>query len=465
MIPEPDISPDDTNPHKPVGLEERLRREEPPINKGDTSPSRPLSLEEHLRQQEPPISSDDTSPSILARQPLPTRSAGRSQRFIAVFMLLAAFGLTAVAALIWLDSEDENSVPEQPVIVAENPGDVTLPAAETNTAPTATQMAEVESAAPDTPVIFPTAAADEIAVALLTPAAIEPKQDVIVRNNEPFTVLPLGNRSEVVQYTVQQGDTLESITNKFGLNDFWTLIWSNKRSKYSPLRPGVQLNILPEDGVYHEVTETVTISQLAEKYSVDPYAIIDSEYNDQLFGATPDNVLPEGLWVVVPGGQGEKLNLLAAKPNEGTGSAGTSSSVGGTYTLWGCTSNVAGGSLPYGRPLDNYTWMQGLRPGAHDGVDLAANAGTPVYASGSGTVAFSGWNNYGFGNVVVIAHGPVFSIYGHLLRTSVNCGDQVAAGSVIGLVGSTGNSSGNHLHFELRDANWGLLNPQNYVGF
>lgn len=459
MIPEPDISLDDTNPRKPVSLDEHLRREEPPVKDSDTSPSRPISLEEHLRREEPPISSDDTSPSILTRQPLPS-SRRRGQRFLALFILLMVLSLAVTAALLWIDSEDDDSTPEEPVIVAEESGEETLPAIEPSLTPTTEIIQE-----PEMPLIFPTAAADEIAVALLTPAAIEPEPDAIMRKNEPFTVLPLGNRSEVIQYTVQQGDTLESITTKFGLNDFWTLIWSNKRSKYSPLRPGVQLNILPEDGVYHEVTEVVTIAQLAEKYAVDAYSIIDSEYNNQLFGATPDNMLPAGLWVVVPGGQGEKLNLLAAKPNEGTGSAGTANSVGGTYNLWGCSSNVAGGSLPYGRPLTAYTWMQGLRPGAHDGVDLAANSGTPVYASGSGTVAFSGWNNYGFGNVVVIAHGPVFSIYGHLLRTSVSCGDQVSAGTVIGLVGNTGNSSGNHLHFELRDANWGLLNPQNYVGF
>jgi murein DD-endopeptidase MepM/ murein hydrolase activator NlpD len=214
--------------------------------------------------------------------------------------------------------------------------------------------------------------------------------------------------------------------------------------------------------VYYEVTDNISIADLATTYGVDPYNIIDSEYNN-LFGSTPDTLLVKGMWVVVPGGQGERVNLLPPNPN--TTAVGGTGVITGTYILWGCTANVGSGTLPYTRPLDAYTWMRGFTLGGHEGVDLAAPIGTPVHAAGGGTVVFAGWNSYGYGNVVVIAHGPVFTIYGHLSAYRVSCGQSVSAGNIIGAVGNTGNSSGPHLHFEMRDANWNPVNPTNYMGF
>ena len=170
------------------------------------------------------------------------------------------------------------------------------------------------------------------------------------------------------------------------------------------------------------------------------------------------------MWVVVPGGEAER-ELFLQRPTGGTGSTGTADYVSGTYNLWGCTANVQGGTLPYGRPLNNYTWIRGYTPGGHTGVDLAADIGEPVHAAGAGTVVYAGWNDTGYGNVVVIAHGPVFTLYGHMSAINVRCGQQVSAGQVIGAVGNTGNSSGPHLHFEVRDANFNVLNPQNWVQF
>jgi murein DD-endopeptidase MepM/ murein hydrolase activator NlpD len=111
--------------------------------------------------------------------------------------------------------------------------------------------------------------------------------------------------------------------------------------------------------------------------------------------------------------------------------------------------------------------MQGFSLGGHEGVDLSPTMGIgePVHAAGAGTVAYAGWNNYGYGYVVVIGHGAYFSLYGHLNTYSVRCGQSVSAGQVIGAVGNTGNSSGPHLHFEVRDADWNARNPQDFVGF
>lgn len=469
MIDEPEIAPDDTDPLPPTSLDDRLRAEEPPIDAGDTSPSQAVRTHAILRAEEPPVSEEDTSPSRAARllaDEWPPRERARPprvQRVLAPLMLLGAALLTALAAYVWMAGDSSDEPAGRPAPTASQSVAVAQAGAATHTPAPLTPTAATQSAPTAALPGFPTAAADEIAAALLTPAARQPADVAVQRESAPFTIRPGTARTQVIQYTVQDGDTLESIAAKFNLSDFYTLIWSNRRNKYSPLRPGVQLNILPEDGVYHEVTENITIADLAERYGVDPYVIIDSEYND-LFGSVPDTLLVKGMWVVVPGGEAERVNLLPPNPNAGPASA-SGGVISGTYTLWGCTSNISGGSPPYGRPLNNYVWMQGFTLGGHEGVDLAARVGEPVYAAGSGTVAFAGWSQYGYGNVVVIAHGATFSLYGHLDSYAVRCGQSVSAGSQIGTVGNTGNSSGPHLHFEVRDADWNAQNPRNYVGF
>ncbi len=472
MISEPERTPEQDHSDEPFILEDRLRAEEPPLSADDTSPNRAQALHERLRTEEPALDAEDTNPSratLLSDDwpPKEPRKPGGAKRLLALIMLLGAALLTAAAAIIWINSDEGTSSGEN--IVSESAGTVGIPGGVTVTppataAPRATQAQPVAQAASPaaTPVTFPTAAADEIAAALLTPAPVEAASSAIRRQDEPFTIRPASARTQVIQYTVQEGDTLESIASHFELDDIYSIVWANTRSKFSPLRPGKEINILPEDGVYYEVTDTISISDLAEKYDVDPYSIIDAEYNN-LFGSVPETLLVKGMWVVIPGGEGERMNLLP--PNPLQASSGASGVLSGSYTLWGCSSSIGGGSPPYTRPLANYTWMRGVIPGTHDGVDLAAATGEPVHAAGSGTVAFAGWNNYGFGYVVVIAHGSVFSIYGHLDTYKVSCGQSVSAGAVIGTVGSTGNSTGSHLHFELRDADWNVRNPQDYIGF
>lgn len=457
MIEEPEITPEDTKPRHPLSLDERLRAEEPPITDDDTSPSRRIALEQQLRADEPPLSADDTSPTRARPADSPW-----TQRLMTAVMLLGALTLSALAALVWLGGDD-GGVPEAPLVqgtpqdgIAQTPTQTAAPRSTVTPAPVAGVPTTI--AGP----LYPTAAADEIAAALLTPVPARPAGDALVRQSAPFTIRPATARTQVIQYTVKDGDTLESIAEQFGLEDFYTLIWSNKSSKYNPLRPGVQLNILPEDGVYHEVTDPIRIADLAEQYKVDPYAIIDSEYND-LFGSTPETILVPGLRVVIPGGEGVR-ELFLPQPMAVT--VGASGEISGTYILWGCTAEVTGGSPPWGRrPLDNYKWVQGFAPGGHTGVDLSARTGEPVYAAGAGTVVYAGWNSTGYGNVVVIAHGSTFSLYGHLSRVSVRCNQKVSAGDVVGGVGNTGNSSGTHLHFEIRDANWNAQDPRNYIGF
>lgn len=472
MIEEPEITPEDTSPRKAISLENRLAAEEPPITADDTSPRKAVSLEDRLRAEEPPIVLEDTSPSLVTRQalsdhwPPQPNSQGGFQRVLALVILLGAVILSALAGYLWMSGEDtDDQTGSSAAQAATQIPDTTSqpPTLTATSAPRATPAAQVTAvAAIPTTSGLATAAADVIAEALLTPAPGEPVNGIIPRDSEPFTIRPITSRSSIVQYTVQQGDTLESIASRFGLVDYYTIIWSNSRNRYNPLRAGAQLNILPEDGVYYEVTDSLSIAELADQYKVDPYTIIDSEYNN-LFGSSPDTLLVKGMWVVVPGGQGERVNLLP--PNLNSNTVDASGSISGSYSLWGCNATIRGGSPPYTRPLDNYTFMQRFSPSGHQGVDLAANTGTPVHAAGGGTVVYAGWNDTGYGRLIVIAHGTAFTFYGHLNSINVQCNQQVSAGETIGTVGSTGNSSGSHLHFEVHDANWNTRNPQDYIGF
>ena len=333
--------------------------------------------------------------------------------------------------------------------------------------------------------IVPTATPEEAAAVVVPPPTLSPDQAIallsappadltgsggpISRQNNPFTIIPDRPRGEVITYTVQEGDTISSIAERFGL-EMDTIAWSNDRDKVFALRPGSELYILPVDGVYHRVLVPQTIQEIADEYNVDPYDIINSEFND-LFGATPETVLQSGTRVVVPGGTSSSNDWQYTPLVErSSGSSGGGGSDNGSYISFargepgscGVQPNP-GGTGYFAPPISAYTWVRGFT-GYHTGVDLAAPEGTPVYASSPGRVIYRGWNNWGYGYLIVLAHGPFTSLYGHLSRIYVSCGQMVGYGDLIGAVGNTGNSSGPHLHFELR-YNDIPVNPTLYVGF
>lgn len=129
-----------------------------------------------------------------------------------------------------------------------------------------------------------------------------------------------------------------------------------------------------------------------------------------------------------------------------------------------------GSSLPrvssYAFPLKSYSYVSseyGARWGTtHTGIDLAAPAGTHIYSWRSGTVTFAGWSG-GYGNFIIVDHGDGFvTRYAHCSKIAVTKGQTVSQGQVIGYVGTTGNSTGNHLHFEVK-VNGNFVNPRNYL--
>lgn len=291
------------------------------------------------------------------------------------------------------------------------------------------------------------------------------------RSLVPFTIIPNRPRDSLVTYTVRPGDTLMGIAETFGL-DRNTLFWSNAdtlRGDVHMLQPGMDLNILPMDGVMHKSDELLTVQQIADKYLVDVNVILEYEFNE-MDGYTPSTVPPWGKLIVIPGGVGE-INadmwkppvVEVTNPVTGTVSYAFMPNMAGS-----CSASIrgGGGTGSWASPLPGAPFTQPFYPG-HSGVDLAMPVGSPAIAADTGVVVFSGWvpADWGYGVLVVLDHGNGWtSYYAHLSSTGVGCGQTVSRGGYVGAVGSTGNSSGPHLHFEMR---WNHTpdNPAAYIGF
>lgn len=249
----------------------------------------------------------------------------------------------------------------------------------------------------------------------------------IMRQAQAHTAIPQRPRLEVITYTVQVGDTAESIAQAFGLQPT-TLMWSNPDIEKMPdlLRVGQVLVILPIDGVYHTVQPGDTLESLAETYKVTVDAIRDCPFND----IPEDGPLEAGSHVVVPGGT---KPYIERRVTPYTGPVPSNVEASGLFR-W-----------PTVGVLTQGYWY------GHRAIDIGAPVGTAVRASDGGFVSFAGWTDVGYGYLVVIDHSNGYqTYYAHLSNIFVREGEVVDAGQIIGAVGSTGNSTGPHLHFEIR---------------
>ncbi len=269
------------------------------------------------------------------------------------------------------------------------------------------------------------------------------------------TIIATRGRAEVITYTVQPGDTLFGIAQRFNLKPE-TVLWGNYftlRDDPHTLRPNQVLNILPVDGTYHFVTEGNTLEQIARFYRVTPDVIVNWEGNG-LDPAQP--MLKPNTYLVIPGGV-RKLQawVLPSLPRTARTSARPSSNFG--QCPGGYTGILGSGTFVW--PTRARTLSGNDYSSIHRGIDIRAGLGDPVVAVDNGVVTYAGWNEWGYGNLVVIDHGNGWeSVYAHLNQWNVQCGQSVTQGELIGAAGNTGRSSGPHLHFELR-FNAGFVNP------
>lgn len=277
-------------------------------------------------------------------------------------------------------------------------------------------------------------------------------QDGIHRVAQIHTSIPTRSRVNVITYSVEQGDSLFGIAEKYGLKPE-TILWGNFETLADnphTLSPGQELNILPVNGTYHQWREGENLSKVADYYGVDPLEIVQYPGNKiDIYNFDMDSPSFEtGTMLIVPGGQRELVdygppaitrNNPAAAATYGPGHCGTiyQGAVGVGVFLWPTTER----------------WISGYdyNPGAnHPAIDIAGSVGNPVWAADNGVVVYAGWSNYGYGYLIVVDHGNGWqTLYAHLNSIGVGCGQSVNQGQGIGGLGSTGNSSGAHLHFEM----------------
>lgn len=245
-------------------------------------------------------------------------------------------------------------------------------------------------------------------------------------------------RTEITYYEVQEGDTVWGIANKFGLKPE-TVEWANSL-ELNPdlLRVGQRLVIPPVDGVIHMVEPGDTLARLARKYKVKPEDIVAYKPNGL---KSVDDPLPVGKQLIIPGGIKPFVRPVV-RAYSGPIPKGAKRGTGNF--VWPATGRLT--SL-FGQIVCSP--MYGCRP--HMGIDIANVIGTPVVASDSGYVVFAGWDRTGYGKMVMINHGNGFTtVYAHMSAIFVKKGQSVARGQRIGSIGRTGNVTGSHLHFEIR---------------
>ncbi|MBI2038822.1 MAG: M23 family metallopeptidase [Candidatus Niyogibacteria bacterium] len=258
----------------------------------------------------------------------------------------------------------------------------------------------------------------------------------IVQNNALLAATgPLGSIADIEEsakangqisiYVVREGDSLSAIAKMFGVS-VNTIVWANDLNRTDLIKTGQVLVILPISGVQYTVAKGDTIQSIAKKFKGDADEI--AQFND----LSAPGILAIGSTVIIPNGE----SYLVSTPTSRLRSAG-----GPEYPGY------------YLRPIAGGRRSQGLH--GYNGIDLAASCGTPVLASASGDVIVDrsyGWNG-GYGLYTVVRHpNSTQTLYAHLSSVIVQAGWPVVQGQVIGYVGSTGNSTGCHLHFEVRGA-------------
>ncbi len=258
--------------------------------------------------------------------------------------------------------------------------------------------------------------------------------------NSLTTVISVKPRDKMVDYTITAGDTLASIAQKFDVS-IDTVRWANDL-KSDTIKPGDSLKIPPVTGVVHKVVSGDNIYSIAKKYRTDAQKIVNFPFNDfadlDTFSLTPGQLLyvPDGI----------PPEEAPAAPSSQMFAQVQSGVRGSSNFIWPTTGIITQYPVWY-----------------HMALDIANPAQPPIVASDKGTVIFAGCINWGYGCHVIIDHGNGYkTLYGHMSKIIATPGEVVAQGQEIGIMGSTGRSTGTHCHFEIRQGDT-LLNPLNFL--
>lgn len=261
---------------------------------------------------------------------------------------------------------------------------------------------------------------------------------------ETSTIISDKPRDKVVNYHVKAGDTVSQIAKKFGVSSD-TIRWQNNLSSLDDIKPGQILEILPVTGILHKVKKGETVYSIAKKYESNPQAIVDFPFNsftnDETFALAigQDLIVPDG---VMPQQKLWSPRTYIAKKTPDAGAVTAS----GRF-VW-----PTGGVI-----TQRFSWY-------HKGLDIANRSAPGIVAADAGTVIVAGWPDHsGYGNRVMIDHHNGYvTLYAHMQKIYVQVGQNVNRGDLLGQMGSTGRSTGTHLHFEIRYHRV-HQNPLNYL--
>ncbi|MDO8571238.1 MAG: M23 family metallopeptidase [bacterium] len=252
----------------------------------------------------------------------------------------------------------------------------------------------------------------------------------------PITDVGVSEPHRLQTYIVKEGDTLSTIAQKFGIK-IRTVLWANNLDGDRPLRIGQKLTILPVNGVLYRVRKGDTLERIARSFSADIQKIsaINGIADTQILAVGNLLVLPDAVMRSTPTPTQPKTlagrikNIFTPEPRKG----GEQKLITPAEMIWPTTAT---------RITQYFGWR-------HSGVDIAGPSSNKIFAAAAGTVVISGWQQ-GYGKTILIDHGNgKRTRYGHASQLFVHIGDTVTQGETIAMIGSTGRSTGPHLHFEV----------------
>jgi murein DD-endopeptidase MepM/ murein hydrolase activator NlpD len=277
----------------------------------------------------------------------------------------------------------------------------------------------------------------------------------VVRLANIHTTIPTRPREQVLTYTIDTGDSIFAVAKTYGLKPE-TVLWANYdqlNDNPDMLSVGMKLLIPPLDGVLYRWASGDTIEAVASAFTAIPDDILSWPGN-RIDLTNP--LIHPGTLVMIPGGHREFRQWVV--PTIPRGRAGVSTSLLGPGACSG-SYDGAYGSGTFIWPAANHYLSGNDYWSGHLGIDIAAGQGASIFAADSGVVVFAGGAYGGYGNMVMIDHGNDYqTLYAHLNSVFTSCGASVSQGQRIASAGNTGNSTGPHLHFEVRYQG-GFVNP------
>jgi hypothetical protein len=329
-----------------------------------------------------------------------------------------------------------------------------------------------KSPAPVPPVVLAASTPQPTVIATQILPALPPLSDTLQLFDEGIpplsmmhTIMPSHPRSEIITYTVKKGDTIFGIAETFNLKPE-SILWGNRillSDDPHSMQPGITLLILPIDGVYHEWSAGEGLNGVSSFYGVTPEDIIawaGNHLNAETIGDYANPHIEPGTMLFVPGGTRGLVDW--------SGPLGLTRQNPGVAKVYGpgFCGTIVDGAVGTGSFIwpSNSHWISGFNYSSiHPAIDIGSALGDAIFASDGGVIVYAGWNDWGYGNVVVIDHGNGWqTLYAHQSALNVACGQSVYQGDVIGWFGSTGRSTGPHLHFAIMNAA-GRVNPLDYL--